>query len=156
MSVSTTRPTTSALWRGDRLFQPIGDLVVESGEVLPDVVLAYETWGRLSPSRDNAVLVEHALTGDSHVVGPAGEGHPTPGWWPGLVGPGALLDTDDFFVIAINVLGGCQGSTGPASPGPDGRPWGSRFPRLTIRDQVTADVIAWFDAHLTDSTKGVA
>ena len=144
MSVSTTRPTTSALWRddhpsGDRLFQPIGDLVVESGEVLPDVVLAYETWGRLSPSRDNAVLVEHALTGDSHVVGPAGEGHPTPGWWPGLVGPGALLDTDDFFVIAINVLGGCQGSTGPASPGPDGRPWGSRFPRLTIRDQVTAE-----------------
>ena len=77
MSVSTTRPTTSALWRddhpsGDRLFQPIGDLVVESGEVLPDVVLAYETWGRLSPSRDNAVLVEHALTGDSHVVGERG------------------------------------------------------------------------------------
>lgn len=136
-------PASTALWRdgdhpGERRFVSIGRLELESGESLPDVVLAYETWGRLSPERDNAVLVEHALTGDSHVVGEAGPGHPTAGWWPGLIGQGAPLD-DDYFVIAINVLGGCQGSTGPGSAAPDGRPWGSRFPRLTIRDQVAAE-----------------
>lgn len=143
MSVTTTPPGSTALWRdgdhpGERRFVSIGSLELESGESLPDVVLAYETWGRLRPERDNAVLVEHALTGDSHVVGKAGPGHPTAGWWPGLIGQGAPLD-DDYFVIAINVLGGCQGSTGPGSAAPDGRPWGSRFPRLTIRDQVAAE-----------------
>ena len=143
MSVTTTPPASTALWRdgdhpGERRFVSIGRLELESGESLPDVVLAYETWGSLSPERDNAVLVEHALTGDSHVVGEAGPGHPTAGWWPGLIGQGAPLD-DDYFVIAINVLGGCQGSTGPGSAAPDGRPWGSRFPRLTIRDQVAAE-----------------
>ncbi|QNF95272.1 MULTISPECIES: homoserine O-acetyltransferase MetX [Janibacter] len=143
MSVTTTPPASTALWRdgdhpGERRFVSIGRLELESGESLPDVVLAYETWGRLRPERDNAVLVEHALTGDSHVVGEAGPGHPTAGWWPGLIGQGAPLD-DDYFVIAINVLGGCQGSTGPGSAAPDGRPWGSRFPRLTIRDQVAAE-----------------
>ncbi|MHA7127072.1 homoserine O-acetyltransferase MetX [Janibacter indicus] len=141
--MTTTPPASTALWRdgdhpGERRFVSIGRLELESGESLPDVVLAYETWGRLRPERDNAVLVEHALTGDSHVVGEAGPGHPTAGWWPGLIGQGAPLD-DDYFVIAINVLGGCQGSTGPGSAAPDGRPWGSRFPRLTIRDQVAAE-----------------
>ncbi len=81
----------------------------------------------------------HALTGDSHVAGPAGPGHPTAGWWDALVGPGRALDTDRWFVVAPNVLGGCQGSTGPASPGPDGRCWGGSFPRLTQRDQVRAE-----------------
>jgi homoserine O-acetyltransferase len=109
--------------------------------VLPDVTVAYETWGRLNAARDNAVLVEHALTGDSHVVGPAGPGHPTPGWWDGLIGPGRPLDTERFFVVATNVLGGCQGSTGPASPAPDGAPWGSRFPFLTVRDQVQVEAL---------------
>ena len=107
---------------------------------LPGVRLAYETWGELSPARDNAVLVLHALTGDSHVVGEAGPGHPTPGWWGHLIGPGRALDTDRWFVVAPNILGGCQGSTGPASAAPDGEPWGSRFPRLTTRDQVTAEI----------------
>ena len=102
--------------------------------------LAYETWGELSPARDNAVLVLHALTGDSHVVGAAGPGHPTPGWWGHLIGPGQALDTNRWFVIAPNILGGCQGSTGPASAAPDGQAWGSRFPRLTTRDQVTAEI----------------
>lgn len=102
--------------------------------------MAYETWGELSPARDNAVLVLHALTGDSHVVGPAGPGHPTPGWWGSLIGPGGWVDTDRWFVVAPNVLGGCQGTTGPASPAPDGRPWGSRFPRITTRDQVAAEL----------------
>lgn len=101
--------------------------------------LAYETWGRWAADGSNAVLVLHALTGDSHVAGPAGPGHPTPGWWDALVGPGRPIDTDRWFVVAPNVLGGCGGSTGPSSPGPDGTPWGSRFPRLSARDQVAAE-----------------
>lgn len=85
------------------------------------------------------MLVLHALTGDSHVTGPAGPGHPTPGWWDTLIGPGRALDTDRWFVVAPNVLGGCQGSTGPASYRPDGRRWGGSFPFLTQRDQVAAE-----------------
>ena len=143
MTATPTR-STAAVWRpgdpvGERRFASIGDLVLERGGVLPDVTVAYETWGTLSPSGDNAVLVEHALTGDSHVVGDIGPGHPSPGWWPGLIGPGAPLDTDRLFVVASNVLGGCQGTTGPSSAAPDGRPWGGRFPFITIRDQVDAE-----------------
>ncbi|MGL5931080.1 MAG: homoserine O-acetyltransferase MetX [Dermatophilaceae bacterium] len=126
---------------GARRFEALGELRLERGGVVPDIVLAYETWGTLSPSGDNAVLVEHALTGDSHVVGEAGVGHPSPGWWPTLIGPGAPLDTDRFYVVASNVLGGCQGSTGPSSPAPDGRPWAGRFPFITIRDQVAAEAV---------------
>lgn len=133
-----------SVWRdgdpvGDRRFASIGAFDLERGGRLPDVTVAYETWGTLSPSRDNVVLVEHALTGDSHVVGEAGPGHASPGWWGGLVGPGRPIDTDRWFVIATNVLGGCQGTTGPASPAPDGAAWGSRFPYVTIRDQVNAE-----------------
>lgn len=139
-----TIPPFSGAWRpgdptGRRAFLSIGDVSLESGRLLPDVRIAYETWGRLSPRRDNAVLVLHALTGDSHVVGDAGPGHPTHGWWDGLIGPGRPLDTDRWFVVAPNILGGCQGTTGPSSLGPTGRPWGSRFPFLTTRDQVTAE-----------------
>ena len=124
---------------GHRHFVEIGDLPLECGEVLPGTVLAFETWGRLSPERDNAVLVLHALTGDSHVTGEAGPGHPSPGWWSELVGPGRAIDTERYFVVAANILGGCQGSTGPSSTAPDGRPWGSRFPWLTTRYQVAAE-----------------
>lgn len=85
------------------------------------------------------MLVLHALTGDSHAAGPAGPGHPTPGWWDDLIGPGRALDTDRWFIVAPNVLGGCQGSTGPASPRPGGRHWGGAFPYLTVRDQVAAE-----------------
>ncbi|HOY80701.1 MAG TPA: homoserine O-acetyltransferase, partial [Rhodoglobus sp.] len=88
----------------------------------------------------NAVLIVHALTGDSHVVGDPGPGHPTGGWWGGIVGPGLAVDTDRWFVVAPNMLGGCQGTTGPASHAPDGREWGARFPFVTIRDQVDAQV----------------
>ncbi len=138
-------PPASGAWRegndpGRRRFVDVGAVQLESGASLPGVRMAYETWGRLSPAGDNAVLVLHALTGDSHVVGQVGPGHPTPGWWEGLVGPGLALDTDRWFVVAPNVLGGCQGSTGPASQGPGRRPWGSRFPFLTVRDQVRAEV----------------
>lgn len=135
----------SAAWRdgdpvGRRQLADLGPLKLESGGRLPAVRLAYETWGELNEDASNAVLVLHALTGDSHVTGEAGDGHPTPGWWSSMVGPGAPIDTDRWFVVAPNVLGGCQGSTGPASPAPDGRPWGSRFPLLTVRDQVAAEI----------------
>jgi len=116
-------------------------LQLERGASLPGVTVAYETWGTLDAARSNAVLVLHALTGDSHATGPEGPGHPTPGWWDPLIGPGAAIDTDRFFVVSPNVLGGCQGTTGPSSTAPDGQPWGSRFPRLTIRDQVAAEVL---------------
>jgi len=108
------------------------------------VTIAFETWGRLAPDAGNAVLVAHALTGDSHAHGDQGPAHPSPGWWNGLIGPGQALDTDRFFVVCANVLGGCQGSTGPASPRPEtGRPYGSSFPVVTVRDMVrTQRVVA--------------
>jgi homoserine O-acetyltransferase/O-succinyltransferase len=135
---------SSGAWRegfaqGSRHFVNIGSLGLEAGGALPQVRIAYETWGTLNPARDNAILVEHALTGDSHVTGPAGPGHPTPGWWDGLIGAGCPLDTDHWFIVASNVIGGCQGTTGPSSQAPDGRPWGGRFPFVTIRDQVEAE-----------------
>ncbi|MBP6730009.1 MAG: homoserine O-acetyltransferase, partial [Microthrixaceae bacterium] len=109
----------------------------EGGVVLPEVVAAYETWGTLDDDRSNAVLVCHALTGDSHAAGRAGEGHPTEGWWDQLIGPGRAIDTNRYFVVCTNVLGGCQGTTGPASIDPrTGRPYGSTFPVVTIRDMV--------------------
>jgi homoserine O-acetyltransferase len=117
----------------------VGDLALESGTVLPAVCMAYETWGTLDADGGNAILVEHALTGDSHVHGPAGPAHPSAGWWQDMVGPGCAIDTDRWFVVAPNVLGGCQGSTGPSSPAPDGARWASRFPALTVRDQVSAE-----------------
>ncbi|HEX7350819.1 homoserine O-acetyltransferase MetX [Brachybacterium sp.] len=124
---------------GERRFARIGALGLESGTVLEDVTMAYESWGTLDPDGGNAVLVLHALTGDSHVRGRADDSHPSPGWWEEIVGPGRPIDTDRFHVIAPNVLGGCQGSTGPSSPGPEGAPYGSRFPTITTRDQVVAE-----------------
>nr|WP_231387269.1 homoserine O-acetyltransferase [Nocardia sp. BMG111209] len=119
----------------------LGDVRLESGAVVPDAILAVQRWGELSPNLDNVVLVEHALTGDSHVIGAPDRLHQLAGWWDGIVGPGAPLDTDEWCVIATNVLGGCKGSTGPTSPAPDGKPWGTRFPEISIRDQVTAEVM---------------
>ena len=139
------RPPATGAWRdgdavGERHFAGFGSFRTEGGQELPAYRLAYETWGELSPARDNAVLILHALTGDSHVRGEAGPGHPTEGWWHDIVGPGAPIDTDTWFVIAPNMLGGCQGSTGPSSIASDGYEWASRFPYLTIRDQVAAQV----------------
>jgi len=152
------RQTTGAWLAGDpvaaRRFADVGSLTLESGGQLPAVRVAYETWGTLSPAGDNAVLVEHALTGDAHVNGPAGPGQPTPGWWDGLIGPGRPLDTDRWFVVAGNVLGGCQGTTGPSSIAPDGSAWGSRFPFVTIRDQVAVEA-RLADALGIDSWAGV-
>ncbi|MET9082808.1 homoserine O-acetyltransferase [Streptomyces sp. NPDC004237] len=138
-------PPASGAWReGDppgrrQWFHRDRPLALEAGGELPGVRLAFETWGRLAPDRSNAVLVLHALTGDSHVAGPVEPGHPTPGWWDAMVGPGLALDTDRHFIVAPNVLGGCQGSTGPSSLTPHGGRWGGGFPFLTQRDQVTAE-----------------
>lgn len=128
----------------------IGSLTLQSGAVLDDVHIAVQRWGELSPQRDNVVMVLHALTGDSHVTGPAGPGHPTPGWWDGVIGPGAPIDTDRWCAVATNVLGGCRGSTGPGSLARDGKPWGSRFPAITIRDQVQADIAALAALGITE------
>ena len=144
-------PPASGAWRsgddpGQRRFATLfvdDPLRLEAGGVLggagAPITVAYETWGTLAEDRSNVVLLEHALTGDTHVAGHAGEGHPTPGWWEDLVGPGRAIDTNRFFVVVTNVLGGCQGTTGPASLAADGAPYGSRFPVLTIRDQVAAE-----------------
>ncbi|NIH72824.1 homoserine O-acetyltransferase [Auritidibacter ignavus] len=115
----------------------VGELTFETGGWLPEVQLAYETWGTLNQDGSNAILILHALTGDSHVV--SSEALPHPGWWESLVGPGRPIDTRKWFVVAPNMVGGCYGSTGPSSPDPDGRPWGSRFPFTTIRDSVHAE-----------------
>lgn len=147
----STLPATGA-WRegdevGNRRFvevSPGRPFALEGGGLLREAVVAYETFGTLAPDASNAVLVCHALTGDSHVAGPAGPGHLSPGWWDGLVRPGDGIDLDRFFVVCVNVLGGCQGSTGPASPHPDdGRPYGARFPVVSVRDMVrTQRVVA--------------
>ena len=115
---------------GDRAFLKIGDVPLESGEILKDVTIAYQSWGVLNENKDNAILVNHAMTGWSDV----------PGWWPSMVGPGLPFDTDKYFIICPNVIGGCQGSTGPSSIAPDGKRYGSRFPSLTIRDMVHAEI----------------
>ncbi|MFZ9675015.1 MAG: homoserine O-acetyltransferase MetX [Ilumatobacteraceae bacterium] len=143
--MATNPLPASGAWRmGDpaghrRFFTLPADrkLAIDVGVVMEGVTTAYETWGSLNSDASNAILLCHAWTGDSHVAGRAGEGHPTPGWWEGAVGPGLAIDTNQFFVVCANVLGGCQGSTGPASPHPvDGKPYGSRFPVITIRDMV--------------------
>ena len=125
---------------GNRNFHEVVNgrpFVLESGENLDYITMAYETWGELSPKADNAILVCHALTGDSHAYGDVESSHSTPGWWNGLIGPGCALDTEKHFIVCINVLGGCQGSTGPASINPKtGKPFGPDFPVITIRDIV--------------------
>jgi homoserine O-acetyltransferase len=130
MNLGTTGAWLEFHEPGDRKFLSIGSLTLENGEVLDDVRIAYQSWGELSGEGNNAILVNHALTGWSDV----------PGWWPSMVGPGLPFDTDKYFVVCPNVIGGCQGSTGPSSLAPNGKRYGSRFPTLTIRDMVQAEV----------------
>ncbi len=113
--------------------------VFESGQSLPGFTLRYETYGRLNAARDNAVLVCHALSGDHHCAGIHSLSDRKPGWWNNLIGPGKAVDTNRFFVICSNCLGGCQGSTGPSSINPaTGRAFGITFPFVTVRDMVRA------------------
>lgn len=143
-------PTQTLPAEGEIGLIDVGSLQLESGAVIDDVCIAVQRWGKLSPARDNVVVVLHALTGDSHITGPAGPGHPTPGWWDGVAGPGAPIDTTRWCAVATNVLGGCRGSTGPSSLARDGKPWGSRFPLISIRDQVQADVAALAALGITE------
>ena len=131
MATAHALPTSSLT-----LTQP---LPLDGGATLDGVTIAYETYGELAPDGRNAILIPHALTGDQHVASP----HPItgkPGWWNRMVGPGKPIDTNRFFVVCANVIGGCMGSTGPASAASDGAPYAMRFPVITIRDMVRAEV----------------
>ena len=140
-------PEREGAWRsgdhpGHRQFATLfsqSPLQLESGELFGPITLAYETWGDLNPARDNAILLLHGFSGDSHAAGPISPGHPTAGWWDELIGPGHPIDTDHFFVVCPNAFGSCHGSTGPASLDSSGRPLGSRFPSITIRDMVATE-----------------
>ena len=112
---------------------------LELGGELPELTLRYETYGKLSHDRSNAILVPHAISGDHHVAGRYQPDDAKPGWWDGFVGPGKAIDTDRFFVIGINCIGGCRGSTGPLSIDPrTGKPYGGYFPEITLGDIVRA------------------
>ncbi len=116
-----------------------GRLRLQDGSELGPVTLAYQAWGRLSPARDNVILLCHALTGDAHAYAPEAPDDSRAGWWNPLVGPGRVFDTDRYYVICSNVLGGCYGSTGPTSPAPDdGEPYRLRFPLVSVADMVRA------------------
>ena len=134
MSTAKNENVTGAWLSGhdpeERQFIKIGFLLLENGETLADITIAYQSWGTLNADKSNAILINHAMTGWSDV----------PAWWPQMVGPGLPFDTDTYFIVCPNVIGGCQGSTGPSSVAPDGKPYGSRFPIITIRDMVNAEV----------------
>ncbi|HEX8995335.1 MAG TPA: homoserine O-acetyltransferase [Ktedonobacterales bacterium] len=139
-ALDVRRATT---WSGPRLAK-LPALALESGETLASVTVAYETWGRLAPNRDNVVLLCHALTGDAHACDLERPDDPRAGWWNPLVGPGRAFDTDRLFVICSNVLGGCYGTTGPTSERGEGANgaartrWGLDFPQVTVGDMARA------------------
>src|SRR5688572_13360356 len=133
-------------------------LALDCGRQLHPVRIAYETYGKMSPARDNVILVCHALSGDAHAAGysktPVGEGTRDGfgaedrdgskarglGWWDGMIGPDKAFDTNKFFVVSTNLLGGCRGTTGPSSTNPaTGRPYGSDFPVITVADMVRTE-----------------
>ena len=116
--------------------RPVG---LEGGGVLEKATIAYETWGTLNSDASNAILICHALTGDAHVTGGEGGTYTAQGWWSRIVGPDCAVDTNTWFVVCANVLGGCQGSTGPASIDPaTGKHYGSSFPQTSTRDIVSS------------------
>jgi homoserine O-acetyltransferase len=142
---------------------------LDCGRALPHVRVAYETYGRLSPARDNVILVCHALSGDAHAAGVAvrpvgestrdgfraeerdGSSGKSLGWWDGMIGPGKAFDTDRYFVVSTNLLGGCRGTTGPSSVNPEtGRPYGSDFPVITVADMVRAQRALLTELGITD------
>jgi homoserine O-acetyltransferase len=119
-------------------------LILESGEKLVPITLAYETYGKLNQQKSNAILVVHALSGDAHAAG-FHHGAKGAGWWDEMIGPGKALDTTKYFVVCSNVLGGCRGSTGPSSINPKtGKPYGTEFPIIIIKDMINAQL------HLID------
>ncbi len=115
------------------------ELILTSGLSIKDVTIAYETYGSLNKERSNAILITHALSGNAHAAGYHSEGDKYPGWWELYIGPGKPFDTDKYFIISSNVIGGCDGSTGPSTINPDSKkPFGLRFPMVTIEDMVLA------------------
>ncbi|MCW4465187.1 homoserine O-acetyltransferase [Glutamicibacter sp. MNS18] len=133
MTTEESLESTLDTGSGTRRQLVVGEYAFETGGFLPEVELAYETWGRLDSGASNAVLVTHALTGDAHVS--RGDSD-YDGWWEDFVGPGKAIDTEKYFVVAVNIIGGCNGSTGPGSADANGVAWGSRFPFTTIKDSV--------------------
>jgi homoserine O-acetyltransferase len=122
--------------------EPPQEMRLECGRTLGPITLAYETYGELSPAKDNAVLILHALSGNAHAAGYNHPGERQPGWWDIMIGPGKAFDTREYFVICSNVIGGCKGSTGPSSVNPQtGRPYGLSFPMVTIRDMVNTQKV---------------
>jgi len=139
----THEPSGRSVGRVDKKYftfaEPPNEMMLDSGRRLGPITIAYETLGALNAKKNNVILVLHALTGDSHVAGHYSENDAKPGWWDNMVGPGKGIDTDKYFVICSNVLGGCMGSTGPASINPETRkPYGLDFPLVTIGDMVRA------------------
>ena len=159
MATSRPKAGVGSVGTVDTQFHDLsGPLALDCGRVLRPVRIAYETYGTLAPARDNVILVCHALSGDAHAAGyaarPAGESTRDGfraeerdagagrglGWWDGMIGPGKAFDTDQFFVVSTNLLGGCRGTTGPSSINPaTGRPYGSDFPVITVADMVRAE-----------------
>ncbi len=122
-------------------FTPPGGFILESGEKLDSVTLAYETYGRLNQEKTNAILITHALSGDAHVAG-YHKGAKKPGWWDEMIGPGRAFDTEKYFIICSNVLGGCKGSTGPCSINPKtGKPYALEFPIISVGDMVDCQAL---------------
>ena len=126
---------------------PPDELILESGEKLGPITVAYETYGELNDQRSNAILILHALSGDAHAAG-FHKGDEKPGWWDDMIGPGKAFDTDKYFIICSNVLGGCKGTTGPSSINPKtGKKYGLDFPIISISDMVNVQ------KHLIDHLK---
>lgn len=121
---------------------PKGGFALESGGVLPEVEVAYESYGELNESRDNVVFICHALTGDAHAAGYHSDDPRSRGWWDSMIGPGKGVDTNYYYVVCANILGGCKGTTGPSSINPaTGKPYGSKFPHITVRDIVDVNML---------------
>ncbi len=119
--------------------EPPNEMILESGRKLGPITIAYETYGKLNKAKDNAILITHALSGDSHVAGYYSKEDRRPGWWDFMVGPGKGIDTNKYFVICSNIIGSCMGSTGPCSINPKTmKPYGLNFPFVTIGDMVKA------------------
>lgn len=136
-SAPTSGPTVGLVQPRDVVLP--GPFALELGGALPSVALRHETYGALNADRSNAILVPHALSGDHHVAGRHAVGDAKPGWWEAFVGPGKMIDTDRHFVIGVNTLGGCAGSSGPLSIDPStGKPYGGLFPEITFGDVVRA------------------
>jgi len=116
---------------------PPNKFVLDNGETLGPITIAYETYGELNETRDNVILVEHALTANAHAAGKHNPEDKYPGWWDVMIGPGKAFDTSKYYVICANILGSCYGTTGPSSTNPEtGKPYGQDFPLISIRDMV--------------------